>query len=93
MVDELIEVAARPLAKLVYLLARSLLWLGWDMLVQTVGWSIGWCIFRVVTLGNYPEERLTEVDDAHWVTALFVELTGLAFLGAVIVALQSLFGF
>ena len=41
---------------------RVLWWLAWDVCVQTVGWSIGWCVLRVLTLGRYPEERLGGVD-------------------------------
>ena len=39
-------------------------WLAWEVCVQTVGWSIGWCVLRVLTLGRYPEERLGGVDAA-----------------------------
>ena len=43
---------------------RVLWWLAWDVCVQTVGWSIGWCVLRVLTLGRYPAERLGGVDAA-----------------------------
>ena len=61
---------------------RVLWWLAWDLCVQTVGWSIGWCVLRVLTLGRYPEERLGGVDEAVPHTAFVVEVVGLAVLAA-----------
>mgnify|MGYP006201641485 FL=1 len=61
---------------------RFLWWLAWDVCVQTVGWSIGWCVLRVLTLGRYPEERLGGVDEASSGTAIVVELVGLVVLAA-----------
>ncbi|MGS5089995.1 hypothetical protein ACVC7V_26225 [Hydrogenophaga sp. A37] len=61
---------------------RVLWWLAMDLLIQTVGWSIGWCVLRVLTLGNYPEERLGGVDEAGTYTAFVVEVVGLGVLAA-----------
>lgn len=61
---------------------RALWWLAMDLLIQTVGWSIGWCVLRVLTLGRYPEERLGGVDEAETGTAFLVEAVGLAALAA-----------
>lgn len=63
---------------------RALWWLAWDLCVQTVGWSIGWCVLRVLTLGRYPRERLGGLDDARTGTAWAVEIVGLAMLATVI---------
>jgi hypothetical protein len=61
---------------------RVLWWLAWDFCVQTVGWSIGWCVLRVLTLGRFPEERLGGVDEAGTYTAFVVEVVGLGVLAA-----------
>lgn len=61
---------------------RVLWWLAMDLLIQTVGWSIGWCVLRVLTLGSYPAERLGGVDGAEPGTAVLVEIVGLAVLAA-----------
>jgi ABC-type phosphate transport system permease subunit len=58
-------------------LLRALWWLAWEICVQTVGWSMGWCVLRLLTLGHYPEERLGGVDDASTGTAFLVEGVGL----------------
>lgn len=61
-------------------LVRGLWWLAWDVVAHTVGWSIGWLLWRVLTLGHFPREGLGELDrSSPWVAAL-VELTGLAVL-------------
>ena len=59
---------------------RFLWWLAWEVCVQTVGWSVGWCALRVVTLGRYPQERFGGVDDAETGTAFLVEIVGLVVL-------------
>lgn len=67
--------------------ARALWWLAWDFMVQTIGWSIGWCIWRGLTFGRFPEADLKEMERASFWVSVLVELTGLAALGGVIVLL------
>ncbi|MFP8780318.1 hypothetical protein [Hydrogenophaga sp. RWCD_12] len=59
---------------------RFLWWLAWDICIETVGWSVGWCVLRTVTLGRSPQDRLGGVDDADSGTAILVEIVGLAVL-------------
>ena len=68
---------------------RALWWLAWDFCIQTIGWSVGWCALRVLTLGRFPEERLGDVDEAPPRKALFVELVGLVVLATGIWALAG----
>ncbi len=63
---------------------RVLWWLAWDFFVETIGWTIGWCVLRLLTLGRYPKERLSELDHAPTATAIFVEMVGLAVLALAI---------
>ena len=77
-------VDAADLIRPLYWLARSLVWVGWDLLVQTVGWSVGWLLLRVLTLGRVPRYRLSELDKVSWWYGLFVEMVGLAALAAVV---------
>lgn len=67
---------------------RVLWWLAWDFCIQTVGWSIGWCALRGLTLGRYPGERLGGVDEASTGTAILVEAVGLVVLAAGILGLE-----
>jgi hypothetical protein len=73
-----------------YWLARTLLWVGWDMLFQTVGWSIGWLVLRAVTFGHVPHFGFTELEQASWWYGLLVEFVGLATLGALVWYLSGL---
>jgi hypothetical protein len=59
---------------------RVLWWLAWEVCIQTVGWSVGWCVLRIVTLGRFPQERFGGVDDAEKGTAILVEIVGLVVL-------------
>jgi hypothetical protein len=67
---------------IVLAILRVLWWLAWDFCIQTVGWSIGWCVLRLLSLGRYPEERLGGVDGAAPGTAVLVEIIGLGVLAA-----------
>jgi hypothetical protein len=73
----------RPIA---YIL-RFLLWLGWDFFVHTVGWSVGWGVFRVITLGQFPKEKISESDHAAFFVAFVVESVGLAVLALLTIKL------
>lgn len=63
---------------------RFLWWLGWDILIETVFWAVGWLALRCVTLGHYPTERLGEQDAASWRTAFVVQVVGALVLAALI---------
>lgn len=63
---------------------RLLWWLAWDVCIESVAWSVGWCVLRVVTLGRYPQERLGGVDGADTGTAVLVEIAGLVSLALAI---------
>ena len=77
---EAAEVIARP----ALWVARALWWLGWDFCVRTVGWSIGWPIWRLATWGSFPETGFRDIDEtADWAIIL-VDLTGLAVLAITI---------
>lgn len=76
---------------LVLRLARALWWLGYEFCVRTVGWSIGWPIWRLLTFGHYPDTGFRELDDTDVLHALLIELTGLAALALVIYWLTTRF--
>ena len=65
-------------------LLRFLWWLAWDFSVETVFWAVGWLTFRTLTLGRYPNERLTEQDAASGFAAFVVEVAGALVLASAI---------
>lgn len=64
--------------------ARALWWLGWEFMVRTVGWSIGWVIWRGLTLGRFPDTGFHDLEQTGFWPSLLVELTGLAALAGAI---------
>jgi hypothetical protein len=70
-------------------IGRALWWLGWELMVETVGWSIGWLVWRGLTLGRFPAAGFKELDEASGWVAIFVELTGLAVLAGLIWVLSA----
>ena len=79
--DELIGDIFRPILRFLYGFLRVLLYIGWDLLVAHVGWTIGWIFYRTMTFGLFPKEKLRELDRCSWGKALFIELTGLGIIG------------
>ena len=67
---------------------RALWWLAWDFGVETIGWSIGWGSWRLLSAGRFPRERLGEQDEAPGGVALLVEATGLLALAIWLVTSQ-----
>ena len=64
--------------------ARALWWLGYEFTVRTVGWSIGWVIWRTFTLGRFPDTGLRDIDETELWASILVEITGLAALTGII---------
>ena len=71
---ELLDFLARPLLAL----GRFLLWLAWDFLVYTIFWTMGWPLWRLLTLGRFPHVGIRGYEDAGAVEALLVCSVGLA---------------
>lgn len=90
--EDIVEGSVNIFLRAVYWLSRALLWLAWDLCVEIIGWSIGWVLFRILTLGFFPKQHITEQEKAPWFTAIFVELTGLLFLLAFVAYLGSMLG-
>ena len=80
---ELDDAIAAP-RSIIAAVLRALWWLAWDFGVETIGWSIGWGVCRLVTAGRFPHERLGEQDEASSGVAGLVEGTGLLVLALAI---------
>ncbi|MEQ3722860.1 hypothetical protein [Alcanivorax sp.] len=78
--DGLVKGAIRILVKVL----RALLFIGWNLLFEVVGWTIGWPVWRILTLGKFPKEHIRNHEDAPWATSLIVDLTGLAILAGIV---------
>lgn len=68
------------IARPIYLLARLLLWLAWDFLFLTIAWSIGWPIFRVLSLGRFPHVGIGDYEESGTGEAFLVCSVGFAVL-------------
>lgn len=85
---ELLEHAARPL----FLVARFLLWLAWDLLFHTIAWAIGWPIWRAFSFGRFPHVGIGEYDESGTGEAFLVCGLGFAVLVAVVYFSSRHFG-
>jgi hypothetical protein len=82
----------RALLRMVLGLLRALLFIGWDLLFEQVGWFVGWFFYRVISFGRFPEQQLSEQDRASTGTAILVEFTGLGLLALAIYGLSQMLG-
>ncbi|WP_221798447.1 hypothetical protein [Oceanobacter mangrovi] len=72
--------------------ARILYFLAWELMIERIGWSIGWVICRLLSWGKYPEVGLGEYDHASGPTSVLVNLIGILVLASIIGAGYSLLG-
>ena len=82
------EIIARP----IYLLARFLLWLAWDFLFLTMAWSIGWPIWRVLSLGRFPHVGIGDYEESGTGEAFLVCSAGFAVLTGTVWRFANHFG-
>jgi hypothetical protein len=88
--DDVADDVGKPLVRFVISCLRFLLYLGWDWGVETIGWSVGWCFYRAISLGTFPKEKWEEQDNATLSTVLTVEFTGLGIIASLIYLLVKL---
>jgi hypothetical protein len=88
--DDIADDIGKPLLRFVVSCLRFLLHLGWDWGVEVIGWSVGWCFFRVISLGTFPKENWDEQERASFSTSLTVEITGLGLIAGLIYLLVKM---
>ena len=88
--EEVVTEAARPLLRLFFYIFRGILWLAWDLSVQTIGWSVGWCFLRIITVGNFPKHKISEQKNAPLRLSLLVEFLGIAIIGFITIVFYRL---
>lgn len=71
------ELLIRPIASALLFVVRGLLWIGWELCFQTVGWAVGWLVCRLVSAGRFPAEGLGALEQVHEGKAFAVECIGL----------------
>lgn len=72
------------LGRAIAAIARAVWWVVWEFGCEWILWSVGWCCWRVASLGRFPSTGLADAEQAAWWEALLVMLTGLGALGAAI---------
>ncbi len=90
--EELAEGAFKGVLKVFSLVVRSLIWLIWEFCFETIGWYIGWPVFRTLSFGHYPENSINDQDQASLLTNLLVSLVGVIVLIGIATMLAILVG-
>jgi hypothetical protein len=81
-VSDIAEYLLRPFATALLWVLRALLWLGWELMFSTIGWSVGWCVIRVISLGRLPSVSIRDEEHYDLLPRILVELVGLGSLFA-----------
>ncbi|WP_395669230.1 hypothetical protein [Rhodoferax sp.] len=87
---DLIDLLLRPFAVATLWLLRALLWFGLELMFSTIGWGIGWCVCRVLTLGRLPSVGIKDEERYDFLPRVAVELVGLASLALLIWGLAAM---
>lgn len=67
-----------PISRPVVAAGRFILWLVWEVVVLWVPWYVGWPVWRVLTLGRFPETAAGDQEEASTLETVLV--WGLGFL-------------
>ena len=63
---------------------RGLWWFAWDFCVYSIGWWIGWPVWRTLSFGRFPAEGFNGQNDASFFHDVLVTAVGMAVLAGVI---------
>lgn len=74
--DEAAEGVVRIAAKGILAAVRFMIWFTWEVMCERVLWYIGWPVVRVVTLGNFPKQSITDSDSEAPLAFFLVAITG-----------------
>ena len=90
--EELAEGTLKAILRLLGLLARSLIWLFWELCFEEIAWYVGWPVCRAITFGKLPKEFITQRDQASNLACFLVSLIGLLTLISLGIAIAQLVG-
>ncbi|NRB42280.1 MAG: hypothetical protein HRU20_28060 [Pseudomonadales bacterium] len=90
--EELAEGAFKGILKVISLAIRSLIWLILEFFFEVIGWYVGWPICRVLSFGHYPENEISDHEQASKITVFVVSLVGVIVLIGIATALAILVG-
>lgn len=71
------DIPLRPIASIVVGLLRFIVWLWSEFLFETLGWKLGWCVCRLLSLGKFPQADFSSEEEASIFTRIVVELLGI----------------
>lgn len=63
--------------RIILIILRVIYFISWELFVEYVGWVVGWCICRVMTIGHYPKYKINSNEDEPLLTVLVVNGIGI----------------
>ena len=58
---------------------RLLVYVSWELMYEKISWYLGWPVVRIITLGYFPREGISEEENAPLFIHFLVSLIGIAY--------------
>jgi len=87
--EELVEGPIKLIARAILRLFRFIVWLIWEMMCERLLWYLGWPVARAFSLGHYPKQSFTEIDNSHHLTHFVVAIIGFAYPVTIVILLTA----
>lgn len=85
--DDLISLLLKPLLLVLLWLFRVVFFIVVEVVHGYITWAVGWCFYRLLSLGRYPKVGVWQDDRASIATALLVSLSGAVLIALLIMVL------
>jgi hypothetical protein len=90
--EELAEGFIKTILRLIGAVIRGLIWVIWELCFWELGWYIGWPIWRAISFGYYPKEKITDQNYVNTFSGFIVSLTGIVALISLAAVIAKLVG-
>ena len=90
--EELAEGFIKTILRLIGVVIRGLIWVIWELCFWELGWYFGWPVCRVLSVGYFPREPISDQNYVNTLSGFIVSLVGLITLICSAVLIAKLVG-
>ena len=77
--EEVAEGFIKVILKGILSFARLLVYVSWELMYEKISWYLGWPVVRIITIGYYPKEGISDEENAPIFIHFLVSLIGIAY--------------
>ncbi len=82
--DDILDFLFKPIIVVIRWIFQVVLLAVFEFCHEYIGWVVGWCFWRTVTVGQYPKEGVWYDDKASLLTNIIVTFTGFVLIAGLI---------